>query len=327
MGDHGTDPAWKRDPLRVERPHTITVQTVGYDPDRAGIGSGPGGDTSNNVLQVPQFVPNTGERFLFRLAAHRVPAGYYAALLDACQVVTIAQPFTVVDGQQAPLFTSFIEREVVSPFWCFTDGNVCTGITRLAMGDVQNDWGATTTLPLVNPSVSNSLYDVSPALLALGDVTAAAYRAPFGGQYPGDDIAGLIRFYDQRYPWNLGSTLRQRFVVHGPAVIVMWASVLQTDPLTRPQIPAASLPQAPATLAGWRPEDQFLYSFGDAGAQGPNRVRYRKIGGRMLIETGPAEFLCMDDRRRAKLVKRILSQREFHIPPTQGPSVPGETLT
>lgn len=329
--EHTWDAAWNHDALRGVRPRTVTVITAGYDPDRAGVGSGPGNDPSNNALFVPQFVPVSGDRFLFRLAAIYVPAGYYAMLLDLAQLVTIAQPFTLTSGGMPPvvLGTTAIEREVLSPLWSPTDGNVLWGVTALAMGAVALNWGNSTSAPLLNPSVSNSFYETTPALLAIGDVTAAAYAAPAGGEYPGDDVAGLSRLYTHQAPWTAGSTLRQRYTVHGPVMLTFWASLQQTDPLTRLQIPQASLPPV-ADRAGWRQEDQFLYSFGDAGAQGPNRVRYRHIAGRMQVEVGPAEFLCSEEERRARLTALHRDAQPQHHPsvaPLTPPAIcPGEPL-
>ena len=97
--------------------------TKGYDPSRAGYGSGPLGGAFNGGLIIPKFVPTpvAATRFLFRLAAAQLAPNERARLACYRLRATIAQ----VQALAAPLSSNYpIEREIVSQFWSFIDGNI-----------------------------------------------------------------------------------------------------------------------------------------------------------------------------------------------------------
>jgi len=88
-----------------------------------------------------------------------------------------------------------------------------------------------------------------------------------------DGFAGLGTWYDMRFPWGSAPNavdLGPR--VPGPAVIVMWLELLQTDPTTRPLLtPAPAGIQYAATK-----ETNFLQSFTHA-------IYWRAAGG-LIVE-------------------------------------------
>ena len=88
-----------------------------------------------------------------------------------------------------------------------------------------------------------------------------------------DGFAGLGTWYDMRFPWGSAPNavaLGPR--IPGPAVIVMWLELLQTDPATRPVLtPAPAGIQYAATK-----ETNFIQSFTKA-------VYWRAAGG-LIVE-------------------------------------------
>jgi len=250
---------------------TIEVYTVGFDPDRVGVGSGPGpGNPVSSRLFIPS-PPTTGadNRYLFALCGITVPRNATYHVRGFGQKLLIGQrTVNPLDGS-----ITIHEKPVSTPDWAFPDGNVTwsirfiKGIRKTAV--LKPPVGAS---PLnAGPSKTQNPYSSDSALF-YKDSIVTQYEAPMGGEFPGDALVQPGTFYDMRNPWQgLWQNLLD-IPVKGPGEIVMFASVFQTNPQTRPVF----TPPPGFNPDGLVPEDQFLLDF-------PGAI-YRHIAGRMLIQ-------------------------------------------
>jgi hypothetical protein len=261
----------------MSRKRIVEVKTIGYRQERAGYGSSAQpGDAYQPLLPVPSFIPTSGQRYLFRLCAAMVAANEEARVVSFKLTSLIGQraDVRIVDPPPGDSWTYLVEREMVSPFWSFVDGNV-----TYYFRSVPIDGRLLATPAAYPPSVNPNLHGVSPSLLALTyDPAAREYTSPGGGSPPGDPIGGLDTIREQPGVWSPPSPIED--YVKGPCVITMFASVLQTDPQTRPYLPAAQYPSG-AFSQGLRPEDEFLLSWGDTNL---NRVQYTAVAGAFRVE-------------------------------------------
>lgn len=247
--------------------------SIGYDPDRFGVGSSSAaGDISNAGLTVPGFVPAGRARFLFRLASAVIPANQGARLLRYRLQAIIGQDILVTPPGDR--WTYPLDREIVSPSWSFVDGNI---LYSLRWEPIQEDLlppDATATL-----STERGFKGAAAALLyETFDPGTLTYVPPAGGFPPGNELAGRGALYDQHGVWidaqHLGVDVR------GPGKVSLYAELLQTDPATRPYLPVAQYP-LPAFVQGLRPEDQFLLGFGEPPG---NNTKYKRIMGAFELE-------------------------------------------
>lgn len=249
-------------------------QTSGYDPSRAGYGSGPLGGAFNAGLIVPKFIPAGNARFLLRLAAAQVAPGERVSLACYRLRATIAQ----VQELPLPLRSNYpIEREIVSQFWSFIDGNILYFFLIEPITSQANPGGPSAT---AGPSTQFGFDGTDSALLyAQYDPGASTYVPPNGGKPTGKEIAGLSSLPDIGGQWT--DTFHVGHVIEGPCKVVLYASVLQTNPATRPFLPAAQQPN-PAYATGLRPEDQFLFGWGDSFPT--NNVQYNRVFGAFALD-------------------------------------------
>lgn len=248
----------------------VEVATTAIDPDRYGVGSSSApGDAYRNALFIPQWRAASGARFSFLLCGVSVGPGEVAVVEDWGITTTIAQQVDVtteVGGVDA--WSYVVEREVVSPLWSFPDGNTASAIMVSPIGtDIRAKRllpGATQGLPETSPALLFEQYNPSTHL----------YVPPAQGIFTGRVLDGMGMRRDQMEHGHLGNR------VVGPCWLQVVASVLQTDPETRPYLPRANYPVT-GGMDGLRPEDQFLLSWGapDDG----NAVRYRHIAGRLRV--------------------------------------------
>lgn len=246
----------------------------GYDPGRAGYGSGPQGGPYNAGLIVPKFVPTpTPTRFLLRLASAQIAPNELARLVRYRLRSTITQ----VQRLAVPLSSDYpIEREVVSEFWSFIDGNILYFFYKEPIqSSVQSSPDTT-----AGPSTQKGFDGNDSALLyAQYDPATNLYVPPNGGNPTGQEIGGRSSMLDTGGEWV--DLIPFDSIVKGPCRVVLYASVLQTNPLTRPMLPAAQQPSA-AYAQGLRPEDQFLFGWGDTSAT--NNVQYHRVFGSFEVE-------------------------------------------
>ncbi len=248
---------------------TKEVYTVGYDPDLAGFGSGPGkGNPFANHLTIPDAPTTDGTKdaYTFILAAESVPTGRRVRIRNYTQLLVLQARPQADDGSVVPQ-----NLTVTSPSWHFIDGRVTWSLrfipgirkTFVPQGRIKANRG---------PSKSTNPYVAAPALL-YRDVVSGRYDSPMGGTFPGVDLIQPGTMYDLRNPYQGITQNLLDIPVEGPGDIVFMASVWQTNPSARP-LPLLSAAQA-AVLG---PEDQFVFRF-------PTTARYRYIGARLLLET------------------------------------------
>lgn len=262
-------------------PTRVELVSAAVDTDVIGIGSTPFlGDFSQTGIRVPAS-PTTDQshRYLFRLCGAEVPSGAGLVIRGVRQLVTVRAEYPIENGDVAAGTFPF-EREVTSPLWHFTDGDVSFHLRW--QRQVQGLRYAPDLLQVAGTSPSS--FGVDTALL----YDASTGLGPFGGPYvplgagipPGlaADFLGTIR--DVRYPWS-NTDWSLSVPVQGPGVLVLYASVYQTNPATRIK-PPQLVPPAPFTepvLCGMRPEDQFLI-------QHPT-CNYGRVAGALLLDLFP----------------------------------------
>lgn len=264
----------------------VEVKTLGYQQSRAGYGSSASaGDAYGATLEVPNFIPVSGDRFFFRLCAAEVAAGQRCKVLGYKFTTLIGRRFdVVVEGIPPNAWPYKIEREVVSPFWSFVDGNVTYYLRKVPRRERQI---LPVPVPPLPPSVQRGLNGIDAALLTMTyDPAARIYTPPAGGQPDGDPIAGLDKIYDQPAPWI--DVSESSDYVDGPCTITAYATIKQTNHETRPFLPLASYPTG--TLAqGLRPEDQFLLVWGESPT---NNTNYTGVAAALRLEFIDKEAGC-----------------------------------
>ena len=246
----------------------------GWSLDRAGYGSSAlAGDASNTGLEVPKFNPTNNARFLFRLAAAELAPGEIARVLRYRLAATIAQIVQV--GAPDP-YPYVIEREILSPFWSFVDGNI---LWSLRYTPIQEE--TLLQAPVAKPNAYHGLGGTDSGLLyEQYDPGASLYVPAAGGAMPGHEMGGRGSLYDKRSEW-VPIQDPAGYTVRGPGRVQLFASVLQTNPRERPELPPSLYPPNVAFANGLRPEDQFLLAWG----QSPfNNVQYHRIMGAFTLE-------------------------------------------
>lgn len=241
----------------------VELSSASVDPDRYGIGGSPYvGDAAATGVRIPDD-PTTelDNRYLARLCGFQIPGGRAALIHAIRQYATIGQVETIEpEGQMHA-----VELPVTTPTWCFRDGNISW---HLMVQGVQS----TVNNPDPNgqpPGASPSFYDLDSSLLYTPPFIP--YVAPNAGIPVGDGLDGLQTWRDMRFPWGSGEW-NQHLLVKGPGVVVFYASVRQTDPLTRAVLAVAD----PGAMC---PEDRFIATFQSA--------IYRRVAGALLVETIP----------------------------------------
>jgi hypothetical protein len=281
--------------LRAKSPHwacgchtLVELVSGSVDNDLLGVGASPvPGDFSYTGVRVPAAPTiDQNHRYLIRLCGAEVPTG--SGLI--VRGVRLAATMRAEVPQTDPAGGTFVfEREIVSPFWHFVDGNVSFHLRWTQQ--VQSV--RTVFDPLQLPGSSPSTFGVDSALLytpnALGPFLGV-YVPPGRGIPPGRDVDFLGTIRDAgRYPWT-NTDWDLSVPVVGPGVVTLWASVFQTDPTHR--IPPPQLaPPAPFTdplVCGLRPEDQFLMQF--------PTCNYGRVAGALLLDLFPC---CGDMEKKS----------------------------
>lgn len=268
----------------------VELVSASVDSDLQGIGATPyPGDFSSTGVRVPAAATiDQSHRYLIRLCGAEVPAGKAMIVRGIRQAVTIREDYVKLSEVGIPVGTFVFEREVVSPWWRFMDGNVSFHLKWMQeVQSVRNVFD-----PLQLPGTSPSMFGVDSALLytpnPLGPFIGP-YVPPGAGIPPGRDVDFLGTIRELRYPWS-NTDWDLNVPVVGPGVVVLWASVYQTNPTTRIAMPQLT-PPAPFTdpvTCGLRPEDQFLL-------QHPQAI-YGRVAGALLLDLFP----CCQDMEKEK---------------------------
>lgn len=246
-----SDPSWAVGEV-------VELASASFDENVLMVGSSPWlGDIGNTGVAVPSGATTSlTNRYLFRLCGVEVPDRH------SLHVVGIRQ-LTVLQAIMASGSASFpAQLEVTSPLWAFTDGNV-----SFHLRFHQNLQDARKYDTAQAPGTDPGMRGLDTALLY--DPAGAFYTAPGSGIPPGKDVAGLGTWRDLRFPWS-STSWDMRLPVYGPGALVLYASVRQTDPNTRPVMPP------PDDLGAIRPEDRFVLEY-------PTAV-YGRIAGALAVE-------------------------------------------
>lgn len=245
------------------------------NPDLSGIGSSPYlGDTGGLILVRPL---SAGERAgrrrrLYKLTPSiEIAAGETISIVALRLALTIAELFEVEEaGPPADEFTVKTERHVVSPFWSFTDGNVSFHL-RVMTGLTSIDFPGPSFTP---PSLTADPWNGPPGEVVEFGTATTTLTPGLGGKPPGEIVGALGTMRYISFPFARMGDDSVMIPIDGPASVALYASILQTDPETRPVRPAPGVGE-PA-LAGELPEDDFVRTHQD--------VTYRGVGGAIVYE-------------------------------------------
>jgi hypothetical protein len=248
---------------------TWDFASASFDPAKQGVGSTPFNDPTSSRVAVPSTPTFFGPRYLIRLA------GVAVAPYTKCRIRGIRQAVNIgVDIPGATNEPDFpLDIDQVSPFWSFIDGNISWHLRYIAgavlAGNTRNQQSgqAGTSFDYARGSDSSVVQEgqnVYP-----GSLTAPAAA----GVPPGRNIGPLGTFRDLRYPWILRTDVLDAEVI-GPGLLVFFASVKQTSPLTR----GRPLLAPNANLSVLTREDQFVIAY-------PN-ARYTYVAGSILCDMG-----------------------------------------
>jgi hypothetical protein len=266
----------------------VEVSTVGIDEALQGISTDPFGSAypSSLGLRVPAFVPAQSSpplppnRYLFLLASHGVGEREKMIVRGWRQYLTIG--ISVPASAGVP--SRPVELEVTTSGFRFPDGNTSWHLVREPpQGDIP--------LQRPNTDLPNFLFadSAGPALLYQAATFSAvtgfymvnltAYTPPLQRQGTWEPIAGLGNVHDLRTEWRDAHAWESLdAVVEGPCRISLYASVLQTNPATRP------VPTLPTGLVGVPPEEAFVASMGTVAGEGDG-VKYWRVGGALILES------------------------------------------
>jgi hypothetical protein len=276
---------------RRGRPGAIEVVPRALDPELFGIGgSWAPGDTYGTRVSVPRAPTTAPElRYMLRVCALPVGSGEELVLKGIRTGIVIGTLVSDGAGGFYPL-----DLLVSSPYWSFTDGNV-TFAQRWVPGAVNQLDPLPGGAPPMPESSSIDLYGEASGLVcnlrADGvpeDGIHAPYRPPAGGEPPGVMLPGMADVRDGRFIFP-SHGVEEDLDIHlvGPGMLVLWASVYQTDPATRVILPAPFVAIAP------NPEDRFV---GQAAILGAD-VIYNYVTGGIVGEIGPVQNPAREDRR------------------------------
>lgn len=239
----------------------VELVSAAFDENLLMIGSSPWlGDVGNTGVAVPSGATDElSNRYLFRLCGIEVPDRHSLHVVGVRQLAVLQ---ALIESGSAS-FPS--QLEVTSPLWSFADGNV-----SFHLRFHQNLQDARKYDAVQAPGTDPGMRGLDTALLY--DPAGPFYTAPGAGIPPGKDVAWLGTWRDQRFPWA-NTSWDMRIPVYGPGALVLYASVRQTDPYTRPVMPP------PDDLGAVRPEDRFLLEY-------PTAV-YGRIAGALAVELLP----------------------------------------
>jgi hypothetical protein len=253
----------------------IELVSAAVDPDLLGVGSSPYlGDYSYTGVRVPRTpTVDQSHRYLFRLCGIEIPSGSEIVIHGLRQLVTLRSEYASGD------LTYALEFEQVSPFWHFIDGDVSWHLRHHTnIFAAQSDAAQ---LPSTSPGLRGG-FDTS---LLYTPPLAPTYVPPSAGIPPGIDVDGSLgTFRDIRFEWDLADWTLST-TVSGPGYVVFYASVHQTDPATRVQVPTTIV-----DVGALRPEDRFLLATRAAPNPDEEAIEtaiYGRVAGAMTVELFP----------------------------------------
>lgn len=230
--------------------------------------SDPSGALTQLGIAIPKAVPTDSataweNRYLIQLVSVSFAEGERARLVGMRQRLLIGQ--LLGSTPAVPVYT-----DVKTPDWHFTDGNVSWHLRRLSLED--------TFVPNVN-NAAEQMFRTSggPALLFEQD-PVTGYTPPNGGKPPGNAVIPEFgTFHDLRFPWQDDEAWDSLDVeIEGPCRIVLYVSVRQSDPVTRPSLNLNQEGLSTDAINVILPEERFIQSFTNA--------IYTRVAGSLIFE-------------------------------------------
>lgn len=244
------------------------VYTSQFDPALSFVGGSPFvGDIASTGIVLPATpTPDQVSRYLCRLCAASVAPNTRCIVRSIRQYLSIIGRVTGEHGVPAWDF----ELPVRTPLWRFVDGNVSWHLRRVTEREPEE----LATDVILGFPYSRTRRGLTAAIL--GRIAAPGYIPLNAGIPYGQDLGSLGNFYDIRFPWeDFDQSDDLGIEVVGPCDLVLYASVYQTDPATRPPFPGSDdLRNKLVEVVA--PEDAFLLRLANA--------RYHRIAGAMLLD-------------------------------------------
>lgn len=264
------------DPRNDERDRsTIDQSSAAFDPDNEGVGSTYLNDPAASRIFIPEAPTGQGSRYLVRTAAIAVEAYQKCRIRGIRQAIGIGCMLKGLNRANEPIQYP-LEMDQLSPFWRFTDGNVAWGL-RILPGPPATR-APRRRAPGLSPG-ENTDYASGTESAQIVDINPAR-NAPAAGFFPGKAIGSLGLFRDLRYFWRAqGGIYSIDYEVAGPCIIGLFASIKQTNPVTRQKL----IDLVPNDYIPPTPEDAFVL---DLERRGMEPARYRHISGAIIAEIG-----------------------------------------
>ena len=276
------DPLWN---------HRQIVEVVSKVSNQANstVGTGPVlGDMSQTGVPLSFLAPTTSpnNRGLVRLCGISIPRESGLILLAIRQYATIQAIVPALSPGGVPPADAFqiFELPITTPTWSFRDGNIYwtvqyqpDSLTSRPVAPIFGDPG----VPL---GASTGFEALSAGIIY--NPPFSPYRNP--GTPPGMGVEDLSAMNEIRSPWS-NTDWWLNYFLPGPGNLVMYASVFQPNPGTRP------VPNPPLTFQQTQalgPEDQFVQAYPPAppplpGGIGSSGAIYGRVAGAMTVELIP----------------------------------------
>jgi len=267
--------------IALTRKRHIEIATTGIDELLQTFGGDPYLGVSNFGLRVPFLATSDpAERYLFNLASFTLAEGQSVRIVGYRMFWSLGVRLGAPGAQPR-----FVEQPVYQPGFHLPDGNVSFHMHRIGQGEVPKLNSGPIQPPLRNFSF---LMSDGPALLYQASdvggtfyVNLTTYTPPNLGKPWGAILQNnLGTFYDMKTQWREhGAWHAMDVPVDGPCTVAFFASVRQTDPVTR----VALTPPAPFFPGGLSAEEQFLLNFPFVADQSTGAIIWR-VGGAFIVE-------------------------------------------
>lgn len=261
----------------------MEISSSGIDEYKQTRGTDGLGTITATGLRIPTLATtNTtaGLRYLFQLATIKLGVGRRIIVRGMRQLLTIGLNNALEES--APYI---MELPITTSNWSYQDGNVAWSLRRVAprsrpLYNAQNSdnfiyrFSDTSSAgALLFENATFPALDVSPSGRPIFYTQLTDYTPPNGGNPYGQALDGqLSTFRDIRFPWETSHAWDSLHIpVEGPCSVVLFASVLQTDPQTRPTTKSFN-----TSAQFGLPEEVFSEVFANS--------IYWRIGGSLIFE-------------------------------------------
>jgi hypothetical protein len=255
--------------------------STGIDESVQLFGGDPFGRNAQLGLRIPAFVPPASGglgRYLFALSRLEVPRGKTAHIRGYRQLVTLGARLTIGGLPRV------VEQEILSPTWHPPDGDISWHLQDIGP---PNGGGPSFAEGQPGSPLNRDNFafrtTVGPALLYETATLATPYYVQLTGYTPpnagkpwGRPLidGGFETLYDLRTTWRTSQAWDSSFdyLVTGPRVVVLYASVRQTNPSV--ETGRVALTTAPPVSMV---EETFLFAYPTAN--------YWRVAGSLVVDS------------------------------------------